>query len=81
MGRCPCLCLALLKHLLPFGPVVGAGCCRAGGHYQSGGEAGGNEGVRVVPRRAGVGAPEAGQVGSKRAGGYNRGGLLLMILA
>ena len=79
MGRCPCLCLALLKHLLPFGPVVCAGCCRAGGHYHGGDRAGGNEGSGWY--RAGVGAPEAGQVGSKRAGGYYRGGLLLMILA
>ena len=44
------------------------------------GGAGGNEAVRVVPWRAGVGAPEAGQVGSKRAGWFYRGGLLLMIV-
>ena len=71
MDRRPCL--TLLKHLLLFGPVVGAGCCRARGQYKGGGGTGGNDGVRVVPRRAVVGGPGAGQVGSERAGVFYRG--------
>ena len=53
MGRRPCMCLAQLKHVLLFRPVAFAACCRAGEHYQGWGGAGGNEAVRVVPRRAG----------------------------
>ena len=63
MVRCLCMCLAHLKHLLPFGPVAGAACCRAGGHYQGGCNPGGTEAGRV-------GAPEAGRVDAKRAGGF-----------
>ena len=64
MGRRPCMCLTQLKHLLPFGPVAGAACCRAGGHYLGGGGAGGNEAVRVIPRRAG-GCSRGGASGFK----------------
>ena len=55
---------AMLIHLLPFGPVAGAACCLAGGHYQGGwyrGGVGGTEAGRV-------GAPEEGRVGSTEAG-------------
>ena len=63
------MCLAQLKHLLPFGPVVGSGCCRAVGTTKAGaGRVVTRWSEWVLPRRAGVDAPEAGQVDSKRAG-------------
>ena len=55
------MCLAQLKHLLPFGPVAGEACCPAGGHYQGGGGAGGNEAIRVVLRRPGWVLPRRGK--------------------
>ena len=53
--------LTVLKHLLLFGPVVGAGCCRARGQYKGGGGAGGNDG--------GPGDAEAGRGGCSRGWG------------
>ena len=64
MDRRRCMCLPMLVHLLPFGPVAGAACCRAGGHYQGGWYRGGVDGTEAGR----VGAPEAGRVGSAEAG-------------
>ena len=60
----------MLTHLLPFGPVAGAACSRAGvGALPRRGGAGGNESVRVGTTKVGrVGAPEAGRVGSTEVG-------------
>ena len=69
MGRRPCKCLAQLKHLLPFGPVAGAACSRAGRALPRRGGAGGNEAVRVGTTEAGrVSSTEVGRMGSTEAG-------------
>ena len=60
MGRRLFMCLSMLIHLQPFGPVAAG----RGGHKQGGGGAGGNDAVRVVPRRAKWVLPRRGQVGS-----------------
>ena len=91
MDRRPFMCLPMLVHLLPFGPVAGAACCRAGRAQPRRGGAGGNEAVPIGTTEAGDGwrsrgrrvdSTEAGRVGSTEVGrgGFYRGGLLLMIV-
>ena len=82
MGRRPCMCLAQLKHLLPFGPVAGAACCRAGGHYQGGaGRVVTRRSEWVLPRRGPGGCSRGGASGFEASrGGFYRGGLLLLIV-
>ena len=75
MGRRPCMRLAQLKHLLPFGPVAGRkGTTKAGAG-------------RVVTRRSGwyrgdPGGCSRGGASGFEAGrsGFYRGGLLLIIV-
>ena len=63
MGRRPCMCLAQLMPLLPFGPIAGAAGFRAGRALPRLGAG------QVVTKRSGrVGTPEAGRVGSAEAG-------------
>ena len=74
MDRRPFMCLPMLIHLLPFGPVADAACCRAGGHYQGGP----GERYRGGPGGFYRGGPGGFYRGGP--GGFYRGGLLLMIV-